>query len=215
MLNSNSGHSIIPGNNTSGASTQGSSTKDFKSSAKKRKLQQEWYYKSSVTPCTQFTPWKNDQIPPNKQNYRSNSNLQFEGIYSEYPNSNPALVVVEESKRGAEEHWNNIRKSSEKRDGLYEYKHIHEKPEKPHKGGMTDQMRNNPVSKSSLLKGDRSMPQCVLVDQNTEMWESQNAFLDSSELSRIEHNLSHVYEVPQPETRKDLENLLSILNDLR
>ena len=41
-------NNIIPGNNSSGTSTQGSSIKDFKSSSKKRKLQQEWYYKTTI-----------------------------------------------------------------------------------------------------------------------------------------------------------------------
>lgn len=84
-------NNIVPANNSSGTSTQGSSTRDFKSTIKNRKLQQEWYYKSSEVSANQHKNWvKQSKNPHNGQN------IQYEAI-------SPNILIVEENKHVSEE----------------------------------------------------------------------------------------------------------------
>ena len=112
MSNANQ-NNIVTANNSSGTSTQGSSTRDVKSSAKKRTLQQEWYYKSSDA-SSNLNYWQAEQIQDSNKE-RASSNFQFEA-------ASPNIFIVEESKRSLDEHKHLIhRKVANQRIGLHEY----------------------------------------------------------------------------------------------
>ena len=49
-------------------------------------------------------------------------------------------------------------------------------------------------------------------DRNLITNKEEFILFNNNEISRIEENLSHVYEEPQPDTKKDLQNLLRIIN---
>lgn len=93
MVN-NQANMIIPGNNSSGTSTQGSSTKDFKSSAKKRKQQQECYYLSN-SGKNMFTS-QGEMHPNVVRNLKLSKNFQPEGL-------SPNIFIVEDPKRSSME----------------------------------------------------------------------------------------------------------------
>lgn len=101
MMSVNPGSQIVPIDNSSGMSTQGSSTKDFRSSAKKRKAQQECYYKSPA-PQHPFICWQGE----NKFEHVQNNNI----------------FIVEESKRPSEDEIKMIHKKvKSNRKKLHEY----------------------------------------------------------------------------------------------
>lgn len=95
---------IIPGNNSSGTSTQGSSTNDFKSSAKKRKQQQECYYKTTINKHDALSIVQNESHQENQQNRKGHA-LQLESI-------NPNIFIVEENKHSEFEDFNSYKRKA-------------------------------------------------------------------------------------------------------
>lgn len=110
-----SGHTnIIPANNSSATSTQGSSTRDYKSSGKKRKVQQECYYKTAVNKHDAFIQHQNEP-------HQDNPHIRAANAY-QLESKNPNIFIVGDGKHSEIDNDDNYKKKARLNQlNLHEY----------------------------------------------------------------------------------------------
>ncbi|CAI2384132.1 unnamed protein product [Moneuplotes crassus] len=178
--------SFVPANNCSGASTQGSSIKDFKGTIKK-KFQQNCYYKSTQNPSTN---------PKKKVEDTRSHHIKYEAI-------SPKIILVDENNPEEDYRLDLHNKLRHKNKNLHEYLVSRDNP--------LNSPLNLPGSSNlvSHVLGVHNTIETEDRNQNSSHLDLLN--INSQEVSMIEHNTSHLKDEPQKETQKDLQGLITIL----